>query len=246
MGEISYDSQVAEDYRVAREIPRAGLAAWREAIAAEAALAPGMTVLDVGAGTGAFAAAFHDWFGVRVVAVEPAEAMRAMIPSVPEIEVLDGYADALPVPDSSADAAWLGSVLHHLPDLAAAARELRRALKPRAPVLIRNIFPGRCDRDLRVRYFPETAHAIATYPSVEQTCAAFATAGFHRVALHSVPQESAANLEEFAAKIRRDADSKLRGLTDEEFARGMDRLTASAAIMPSQPATSWMDLLVLA
>ncbi|WP_035803183.1 class I SAM-dependent methyltransferase [Kitasatospora mediocidica] len=243
MATVRYDDRTAEEYRLAREVPRAGLEAWRLAIAAAAPLTPGMTVLDVGAGTGAFATAFRDWFSVRVLAVEPAEAMRALIPSGAGIDALDGRADALPVPDGCADAAWLGSVLHHLPDLEAAARELRRALKPGAPVLVRNVFPGRCDRDLRVRYFPETARGIEGYPTVEQTCAAFAAAGFSRVSLESVPQRSAPNLAEFAAKIRRDTDSKLRSLSDEEFDRGMARLRAAD---PAEPATSWMDLLVLA
>jgi ubiquinone/menaquinone biosynthesis C-methylase UbiE len=36
----------------------------------------GGPVLDVGAGTGQFAAAIAGWFGVRVVAVEPSSGMR--------------------------------------------------------------------------------------------------------------------------------------------------------------------------
>ena len=240
-----YDQRVAEEYKAAREIPLSGLTAWREAIGEEAALAPGLTVLDVGAGTGGFATAFRAWFGVRVLAVEPAAAMRALISRDPGIEVLDGSADALPVPDRAADAAWLGSVVHHLPDLEAAARELRRVLKPEAPVLIRNTFPGRCERDLRVRFFPETGNLVDGYPTLERTCAAFATAGFTRTALRPVPQQSAASLADFANGLSRDADSKLRGLTDDAFDRGMERLRAAVADDPSQPATSWMDLLVL-
>ncbi|MGN5632944.1 class I SAM-dependent methyltransferase [Streptomyces sp. AC154] len=240
------DRRFAEDYRIAREVPRDGLTAWRAAVAAEVPLAPGAVVLDVGAGTGAFAAAFADWFGARVLAVEPAAAMRALIPRTADIEALDGRAEALPVPDGCADAAWLGSVVHHIEDLPAAAREIRRALKPGAPVLIRNSFPGRCTRDLRVRFFPGTARIVDSYPTVEQTCAAFATAGFARVALHAVPQESAPSLSVFADRIRRDTDAKLRSLTDEEFASGMRRLRRAAAQEPDRPAVSWMDLLVLA
>ncbi|MEU3460569.1 methyltransferase domain-containing protein [Streptomyces sp. NPDC006733] len=246
MAGVAYDRQGAEEYRAAREIPLAGLTAWQAAVGEEVALAPGMTVLDVGAGTGAFATAFRDWFGVRVLAVEPSEAMRRLIPATGGIEALDGEAAALPVPDGCADAAWLGSVIHHLPDLTAAARELRRALKPGAPVLVRNTFPGRCDRDLRVRFFPATARVIDGYPTVEQVCDAFAVAGFERVALRSVPQESAVNLTAFAGTIRRDADSKLRALSDGEFTDGMARLLAAGAADPEAPATSWMDLLVLA
>ncbi|NEC09896.1 class I SAM-dependent methyltransferase [Streptomyces sp. SID7909] len=240
------DRRFAEDYRLAREIPRDGLTAWRAAVAAEVELAPGATVLDVGAGTGSFASAFADWFGVRVLAVEPAAAMRALIPRNGLIKALDGRAEALPVPDGCADAAWLGSVVHHIGDLPAAARELRRALKPGAPVLIRNSFPGRCARDLRVRFFPGAERIVDGYPTVEQTCAAFARTGFTRVALHAVPQESAPSLAAFADRIRRDTDAKLRGLGDDEFERGMHRLRTAAEQEPDRPAVSWMDLLVLA
>ena len=246
MAGSTYDQQTAEDYRASREIPRDGLEAWRQAIAEEAGLAPGATLLDVGAGTGAFATAFHDWFGVRVLAVEPAEAMRSLIPASADIEVLEGRAEALPVADGVADAAWLGSVLHHVGDLGAAAHELRRVLKPGAPVLIRNAFPGRCDRDLRVRFFPETARQIDGYRSIEEVCRIFADADFHQVALRSLPQESAPTLAAFAAGLRRDSDSKLRALSDEEYSRGLAALHAAAAADPTEPATSWMDLLVLA
>ncbi|WP_371477119.1 class I SAM-dependent methyltransferase [Kitasatospora sp. NBC_00315] len=246
MAEIGYDSAGAEAYRRAREIPLDGLAHWREAVAAHAELGPDTTVLDVGAGTGMFAVAFHRWFGTRVVAVEPARGMRAAIPAGPAIEVLDGHAGELPVPDASADAAWLGSVLHHVPDLDAAVAELRRALRPGAPVLIRNAFPGRCERDLRVRYFPGTARVIDGYRTVDQVCAAFARAGFARVALQAVPHRAAPSLRQFAEGISRETDSKLRAIPDQEFEDGMARLRAEAAVAPQEPVMSWLDLLVLA
>jgi ubiquinone/menaquinone biosynthesis C-methylase UbiE len=114
-----------------------------------------MTLVDIGAGTGAFSSAFSDWFDIDVVAVEPSAAMRARIPRTSSIRVLEGDATALPLPDGSADAAWLSLVIHHVPDLEAAAREVRRVLRPGAPVLIRQGFSDRIDDRIElVRWFP--------------------------------------------------------------------------------------------
>src|SRR5690349_14176723 len=137
MARISYDEQTATAYKSVREVPRGGLAEWREAVRRHLRPSPGMTLVDVGAGTGAFASAFSEWFALRVVAVEPSAAMREQIPRTPAIEVVAGSASELPLPDGSADAAWLSNVLQHIPDLGLAAHEIRRVLRPGAPVLIR-------------------------------------------------------------------------------------------------------------
>ncbi len=191
MARISYDDQTAAAYHAVREIPRDGLGAWREAVRRHLRPSPGMTVVDIGAGTGTFATAFSDWFDLAVLAVEPSAAMRAQIPRRPGIQVLEGDAGALPLPDRSADGVWLSLVLHHIPDLEAAAGEIRRVLRPGAPVLIRQGFPGRGDpaRTIPWGFFPETARTVNTFPSAEQACQAFATAGFRRDALEQVPEE---------------------------------------------------------
>jgi hypothetical protein len=80
MARITYDHETAAAFKAVREIPRDGLGHWREAIRRHLNPMPGMTVTDIGAGTGVFAAAFSDWFGLRILAVEPSAAMRAQIP----------------------------------------------------------------------------------------------------------------------------------------------------------------------
>jgi hypothetical protein len=77
MARITYDDQTAAAFKAIREVPRDGLGEWREAIQRHLNPLPGMTVADIGAGTGAFAAAFSDWFGLTILAVEPSAAMRA-------------------------------------------------------------------------------------------------------------------------------------------------------------------------
>jgi SAM-dependent methyltransferase len=248
---ISYDERTAEAFKAVRELPRDGLSEWREAVRRHLRLSPGMTLVDIGAGTGAFASAFSDWFGLSVRAVEPSAAMRAQIPRTPAIQVLEGDADALPLPDESADGAWLSLVLHHIPDLAAAAHEIRRVLRPGAPVLIRQGFPGRLDGVELVRWFPETARAVATYPSVEETCEAFAAAGFHQDALEQVRETYPGDLADFLDEVDtfRQADTTMRTLTEDEFLRGKDRLRRAVReagdSANSETRSNWLDLLVL-
>ena len=210
-----------------------------------------MTLVDIGAGTGTFATAFSDWFDLSVLAVEPSAAMRDQIPRTPAIRVLEGNASALQLPDASADAAWLSLVLHHIPDLGAAAHEIRRVLRPGAPVLIRQGFPGRIDGVELVRWFPETSRTVDTYPSVTQTCRAFAAAGFHQDALEQVRETWPASLADFLGQVDtfRHADTTMRNLTEDEFLRGKDRLRRAVrhAEDTADPdiRSNWLDLLVL-
>ena len=87
------------------------------------------TVADVGAGTGKLTrmlVATH----ARIVAVEPVEAMRAvLLDRVPGSEVLDGTAEAIPLPDASADAITVAQAFHWF-DHERAIPELHRVLKP--------------------------------------------------------------------------------------------------------------------
>ncbi|HEX4525990.1 MAG TPA: methyltransferase domain-containing protein [Gaiellaceae bacterium] len=259
MARISYDEQTAAAFKAVREVPRDGLSEWREAVRRHLQPYEGMTLVDIGAGTGAFAAAFSDWFDLNVLAVEPSAAMRDQIPRTPAIQVLEGTASALPLPDESADAAWLSLVIHHIPDLRVAAHEIRRVLRPGAPVLIRQGFPDRyepsgnlkLDRIELVRWFPETARTIETFPSAGKTCEAFTAAGFHEDALEQVRETYPASLADFLGQVDtfRHADTTMRKLTEDEFLRGKERLRRAArqAEDTGTPETrsNWLDLLVL-
>jgi SAM-dependent methyltransferase len=251
MARISYDERTAAAFKAVREVPRDGLSHWREAVRHHLRPSRGMTLVDVGAGTGQFAAAFSDWFDLRVLAVEPSAAMRDQIPQTPAIQVLAGTAGALPLADASADAAWLSLVLHHIPDLGVAAREIRRVLRPGTPVLIRQGFPGRLEGVELVRWFPETARAVATYPSVEETCKAFAAAGLHQDALEQVRETWPISLADFLRHLDtfRQADTTMRQLTEEEFLRGKESLRRAVRdaedIATPEARSNWLDLLVL-
>jgi ubiquinone/menaquinone biosynthesis C-methylase UbiE len=105
----------------------------------------GGPLLDVGSGTGIWSHAFVRWFGSRIVGIEPSSGMRAQAAakrSHPKTAYVGGRVDAVPVAGQCCGAAWLSTVIHHFADLPAAAVELRRVLRPGAPVLIREGFTG--------------------------------------------------------------------------------------------------------
>lgn len=75
-------------------------------------LRPGRTALDLGAGTGKLTRALMQT-GVRVIAIEPGDAMRAELRrAVPDAEALRGAAEAIPLPDGSVDAVAVGQAFH--------------------------------------------------------------------------------------------------------------------------------------
>ena len=242
------DAGTAADYEAARALPLDAMEGWREALTAWLPPPSGLPVLDVGAGTGVFATAFAGWFDCPVVGIEPAAGMRGEAASrrrLPGVAYAGGDGCALPLRDRSCGAAWLSTVIHHLPDLGQAASELRRVVVPGGPVLIRSAFPGRTDGISLFRLFPGAADVVAGFPSVDDTAAAFGAAGFELASLEPVPQVSAPSLRAWVDGARRRADTVLLGLTDEHFAAGMAAAEAVAAASPPGPVVDHLDLLVL-
>ena len=91
-------------------------------------LGPGRTVVDLAAGTGKLTRLL-DPSGATVAAVEPLEGMRQELSSVgPEVRVLEGTAEAMPLPDDFADAVTVGQAFHWF-DGSRALPEIHRVLR---------------------------------------------------------------------------------------------------------------------
>lgn len=91
--------------------------------------APGPRVLDLGAGTGKLTGTLVA-LGADVIAVEPDPAMLAQLRSaLPDVRVLPGSAEAIPLADASVDAVLAGNALHWF-DMAVAGPEVARVLTP--------------------------------------------------------------------------------------------------------------------
>jgi ubiquinone/menaquinone biosynthesis C-methylase UbiE len=95
-------------------------------LADELDLRPGRTVVDLAAGSGKLTRPLAA-LGCEVIAIEPVAEMRAAIG--PTARALDGTAEAIPLPDGSADAVTVGQAFHWFEGPAALA-EIERVLRP--------------------------------------------------------------------------------------------------------------------
>lgn len=96
-------------------------------------------VVELGAGTGKLTRAVART-GAEIVAVEPVDAMRRKLSAiVPQVSVLDGTAEAIPLSDSSVDAVIVAQAFHWF-RVGRALAEIHRVLKPNGGVgLIWNV-----------------------------------------------------------------------------------------------------------
>lgn len=116
-------------------------AAVREKALARAALRPGMTVVDVGAGSG-FVSEGLLGRGLRVIAVDASPAMLAELKRrlrTEEVDCREGDAEHLPVADGMLDCALGNMVLHHVEHPAAAIAEFARTLKPGGRLILTDL-----------------------------------------------------------------------------------------------------------
>ncbi len=92
-------------------------------------IGPGTTVVELGSGTGKFTRALAP-LGAARIAVEPMAGMRREFRrAVPEVAVVDGTAEAIPLPDGFADAVVCAQSFHWFRPRTA-LREIARVLRP--------------------------------------------------------------------------------------------------------------------
>ena len=158
--------RTARDYELGRpEWPEELL----DRVIADLGLAPEAAVLDLGAGTGKLTRALVPRFA-RVVAVEPDDAMRAVLEEVvPGAESRAGNAEVIPLGDDEVDAAFSGEAFHWFASRTT-VEELARVLRPGGGhAILWNIFldcePPLGDEASLVEFcFDKNLGAMTEYP----------------------------------------------------------------------------------
>jgi SAM-dependent methyltransferase len=112
-----------------------GRPGWPPAVVDVPGLPPAATVLDLGAGTGKLTRLLVSAFR-RVLAVEPAEAMRRLLVALcPEVEALAGTGQEIPLSDASVDGVFAAQAFHWFADERALG-EIARVLRPGGALVV--------------------------------------------------------------------------------------------------------------
>jgi SAM-dependent methyltransferase len=242
---VDYD-EMSERYDAGRQLEDWHVEPLREVIA-EHLPRGARRVLDLGSGTGQWSGRLARWYRVDVVGIEPSEGMRSKAKPAGRVRYVGGAAEHVPLRRDVVDAAWLSVVVQHFDDLAAAAREVRRVVRPRGTVLLRTGVPDLWPRDVEpviecvraaglagtVTYpgllFPTALTVIDTFPSLAELDEAFCGAGFARTDARLVAQRQARSMREFRDRVAVRADSTLVPVPDDEWRAGMAELDALVA-----------------
>jgi SAM-dependent methyltransferase len=122
-------SELARSFGAEAEAYARGRPGWPVEAIDVVGLPPQATVLDLAAGTGKLTEVLRECFA-DVIAVEPDEAMRALVPGA-----LAGSAESIPLEDASVDGVFVGEAFHWF-DTPEAVAEIARVLRPRGTLAL--------------------------------------------------------------------------------------------------------------
>lgn len=225
-----YDRQ-AETYDTTRAASPSVLAPLFDALA----LDPHRSVVDIGGGTGNYAAALAGaGLGVTVVDFNAGMLARA---AAKGLAVVQADAAELPLADASADAAIFVSMLHHVPSWPAALRQGQRVVRRGGRVVLFAFARQHLAVHWVTRYFPATtAHFAAGHQTLAQLDEVLAGATVTPVHYHDLVDGSMAALCRqpavlLDAEVRRQTSFFERAATDHpaELVDGVARLEADLA-----------------
>ena len=243
-----YDTAgVAATYRTTRALPADTVQLWVDTIREAVRHLSVGHALDVGAGTGRFTRVLADAVGGRVVAIEPSAGMVAEreVGDRPAVRYVRAVGEALPIATGSVDVVLLSMSYHQLRDPKTSRAELHRVLRPGGAVLLRTPTHETLGQFQWAPFFPESVVIdVPRMPAHDQAVAAFRESGFSCRSSTMVWQRIAANLAEYAVRIRSRAFSSMQAMPDDVWARRLAVFEEHCLTAPDGPVDEPVNLFV--
>jgi ubiquinone/menaquinone biosynthesis C-methylase UbiE len=230
---VDYDQVQHQTYAQGRALPAEAIQHYMATFAGHLPARRPLVGVDLGSGTGRFTPALAEAFGGPVYGVEPADGMRRSAEAGsrhPRVSYLAGRAEAIPLPEASADFVLMFLSWHHVADKPAAAREIGRVLKPRGRLILRGTFKDRIPEHWWRSYFPRSRDVErAMFESETATRARFEAAGFATIASVQMDLPFEGDLAAAVARLKFRAVSVFEHLTEAEMTEGFARIDADLA-----------------
>jgi ubiquinone/menaquinone biosynthesis C-methylase UbiE len=245
---VDYDRVQHDVYAKARALPTASIDHYMRVFADYLPARRPLTVIDLGSGTGRFTPALAEAFGGLVYGVEPAAGMRRAAEegaAHPRVTYLAGEAAEIPLPDASADLVLMFLSFHHVPDRAAASREIARVLKRGGRFVLRSTFKERIPDHWWRGFFPRS-HAVeeAMFPSTAEARVLFEAAGFATVQSVQMEVPFKGPIDQAVERLRLRAVSTFEHMTPEELDEGFARIDAAFAAGVIEEKSTFGDFIV--
>jgi SAM-dependent methyltransferase len=241
------NSEIAAVYDEARGLTAEVLQQWMDLLAKHVGRITISLIVDLGCGTGRFSELLAAYFGTRVIGVDPSQKMLDQAGrklTTDRVVFRLGSAEALPIPDATADVIFMSMVFHHFIDRAVVAQECRRVLRSGGYVCVRNTtreadFPNR-------HFFPAMRPLIESeLPTRNDVRTVFEAAGFGMTIHEVVTQVVATSWSALIDKSFLRGDSFLVRLSEDDFEAGMAILCAHAGRRdPGEAVTEEVDWFV--
>ena len=185
----------------------------------------GRRVLDLGCGTGRFAAALAQRHACTAYGVDPSPAMLAVARArSAAVTWLDGRAEEIPLADDAVERAFLQTVVHLVEDRPAAFAELRRVAEPEGIVVVHTVDPAGAPRFWMADLLPSYAAIdVARFPAPDRLTHELRAAGFGSVRCEPTPMRLRSPREEAAHLLRERFASSLAHISDAEIEAGARR-----------------------
>jgi ubiquinone/menaquinone biosynthesis C-methylase UbiE len=248
MEKVDYDKRLHAVYAAGRQMSHDAQQTWIEAFARHLPETRPLVWLDLGSGTGRMTPALARAFGGPVHGVEPSDRMRAQAIAHgghPTVTHLAGSAEQIPLDDASCDGALLFFVWHHVGDRQAAARELRRVVKPGGKLFVATNLSDRMPDVWWFRVLPEWREVDkAQFRSAREVKSDFTEAAWTFACLEDVTWCRAESMAEDVERLKLRAVSVFAHMSAELAEAGFARIDAALSSLGEGPQFETTSLLV--